>query len=301
MPSGAGRDLDAGHDFERRVRGGSREAQRIHRIVIGDGERGEMLAQRVTNERLGRQCPVAERRVGVEVDATTALGYGRPCHQAIPSGLAQHADLEFDVGIIRLRGVHEFELRERFARPTGRLVSHAHFVTQPEPRVVIEVRVLERTLEFLDRVVEPALVQQAASDHLDARAVPAPDRGRDAERIHRLLEQAHLAIAHRQIVMPLGVAGKLGLDAALEFGDQRAQIERHRFATAHRHLDAARLRRRPTAARWRRGRARRRARRRPRPGTGAGCPSTWQRRAPTCAPARPRRCSRRSETSFEAS
>ena len=88
-----------------------------------------------------------------------------------------------------------------------------------------------------------AAVGLAATDHLVGPSGESRIAHRDLERLDRLRVQAHLAVRHPEIVVPLRVAIQLRLDAALELLEQAGEIERHRLATAERDGDAARLRR----------------------------------------------------------
>jgi len=97
----------------------------------------------------------------------------------------------------------------------------------------------ERLGQLVHRFLEAALVEQAATDHLGGTVSERGIRRSQAEAIHGLSMQAHLTVGHGEIVMALGVSGKLGFDPPLELGQQRPQVEAHRLRAADRHLDPA--------------------------------------------------------------
>ena len=120
-----------------------------------------------------------------------------------------------------------------------------HLVRQPEVEAQADAVVrragqrLERAGELLRRLVEAPLVEQRAADHLRGALGERRVLRGGAEALHRLVGQPHLPVGHAQIVVALGVAGKLGLDAALELREQRGEVQRDRLGASHRHLDAA--------------------------------------------------------------
>ena len=76
-------ELDPRDELDRIPRRLARGAERLDRVMVGDGEGRELALQRQCHQGLGRERPVAEVGVRVKVGAATARGRGRPVHQPI--------------------------------------------------------------------------------------------------------------------------------------------------------------------------------------------------------------------------
>ncbi len=82
-----GGDLDAGHELEGGAGRLSRALDPLDGIVVGDGQGGQRVLERVGDDGLGGEQAVAEEGVRVEIDPATAPGGGRLVHQTDSSVL----------------------------------------------------------------------------------------------------------------------------------------------------------------------------------------------------------------------